>query len=125
MDVQLLILFWKLNCKEQYELSENEWVTGFAKLGMETLSKMKQRIPKLKDEIKDDNEFTNFYIFCFNYMKQTKEQRSLNLDAAVPTWKLIMQGRYKYLPEWCDFIENVFKKSITLDTWSKYIYHNI
>ncbi len=90
---------------------------------METFAKMKQRIPKLKDEIKDDTQFTAFYQFCFNYMKQTKEQRSLGLDAAVPTWKLIMQGRYKYVNEWCEFIENVFKKAITLDTWSMFCVH--
>jgi len=121
MDVHLLVMFYKLNCSQQYEITEDEWVKGFAKLGMETFAKMKQKIPKLKEEIKDTNEFNAFYLFCFNYMKQSKDQRSLPVETAVPTWKLIMQGKYNYLNEWCDFIENVFKKAITLDTWKSFL----
>jgi DCN1-like protein 1/2 len=120
-DVQLFILFYKLNCSQQYEIKENEWITGFATLGMETFQKMKQRIPKLKDEIKDEQEFTDFYLFCFNYMKQSKEQRSLNVESAVSVWKLIMQDRYRFLNEWCDFIENKYKKAITQDTWKSFL----
>jgi DCN1-like protein 1/2 len=42
----------------------------------------------------------------------------MSVDIAVPTWKMLLAGRYKYIDDWCNFIENDYKKAIQKDTWN-------
>lgn len=70
MSIDLLVLFWKLGCKKRYCITEEEFIYGMAKLDLETKAKMKSKIPKLKDELNDPEVFKDFYVFCFNYMKE-------------------------------------------------------
>jgi DCN1-like protein 1/2 len=42
----------------------------------------------------------------------------MSVELAIPTWKMLLTGRYKYINEWCDFIENDYKKTIQKDTWN-------
>jgi len=121
MQIDLLVLFWKLKLSQAYFISEEQWIQGMAYLGMETLSRMKKQLPKLKNELdEDDDQFIDFYMFCFRYMKQP-DQKSLGLESAVATWKLIMKNKYKYIDEWCTFVENELKHSITPDTWRQFL----
>ncbi|KAL0489378.1 hypothetical protein AKO1_010695 [Acrasis kona] len=121
--VQLLVLFWKLGCKKQYVITKEEFTTGMAKLGMETLDKIKTKLPSI-DEVelknKSDVEFTDFYNFCFFYVK-SPEQKSLPLESAVPTWRLILPAnKCPYIEDWIRYMETENKKSVTHDTWKQF-----
>ena len=105
---------------QAYFISEKQWVEGIAYLGLETLSHMKKKVPLLKKELSNEKDFTDFYVFCFGYMKEP-DQKSLALDSAVATWRLILKGRYKYIDEWCDFVQSHMKHSITPDTWRQFL----
>lgn len=43
------------------------------------------------------------------------------MEIAVPTWKLLLKDRYKYIDEWCIFIEQEWKKAISKDTWDQFL----
>jgi hypothetical protein len=120
MDLSLLVLFWRLKCAKQFYISQDEFVYGLARLGMETMDKIKQKLPNIKNtELSDEKAYTDFYNYCFTYSKES-EQRTLPLDIAIPTWKLILtKERCPYVDDWCDYMENVNKKAVTFDTWSK------
>jgi hypothetical protein len=120
MDVALLVMFWRLKCETQFFITKNEFVNGLARLGMETMDKIQTKLPKLaKTELKDEQNFTDFYNFCFTYSKEPT-QRTLPLDTAIPTWKLILtKDRCDYINDWCDYMTEVNKKAVTQDTWSK------
>lgn len=120
MQIDLLVLFWKLNLTQKYFISEHQWIYGMAELGMETMSKIKAKLPRLKEELNDQSRFTAFYNFCFSYMKEP-DQKNLPVDVAVSLWKLIMKGRYKYIDQWVTFIENQMKHSISSDIWSQFL----
>lgn len=119
-DITLLILFWKLGCTEKYFITKDQFIRGFASLGMETLAKMKKKIPNLRKEIESDSAFKQFYMFCFNYMRENGQKR-ISVDDAVATWRLVLKGKYKYLEEWCKFMETNYKHNISADTWKMFL----
>ena len=116
----MLVWFWKMKLTQQYFISEKQWLYGMAELGMETISKAKSKLPKLKDELSNANSYSDFYSFCFKYMKEP-DQKNLSIEASTATWKLIMKGKYKYVEDWCTFIETVYKHSVTPDLWKQFL----
>jgi DCN1-like protein 1/2 len=115
-----MILFWKLECDTKYTLTKTQFIEGLANLGMETSSKIKSRISTLKSEISSPKDFKKFYMWCFTYMKDPTQKR-IHIDFALPTWKLIMKGKYKYLDEWIKFWENGKDKTIPKDVWGQFL----
>lgn len=90
-------------------------------------------MPKWKQEIfNNTKEFKKFYSFCFKYnITESYQKRyhgnsifwqySLPLEIALPTWKLVLKEKCKYIDEWCSFMESDFKKAVTLDTWNVFL----
>lgn len=120
MEIDLLVLFWKLKCKERYWMTEEEFIKNHAYLGLDSFAKIKKAIPLFKRELEDPKQFKDFYVFCFYYMKDP-DQKRIAIEYAIPTWKLILKGRYRYIDEWCTFIETEYKQSISLDTWKQFL----
>jgi len=115
-----MILFWKLGCDTKYTLTETQFVNGLAELGMETSSKIKSKMSSIKNEISNAKDFKKFYMWCFTYMKDPTQKR-IHIDFALPTWKLIMKGRYEYLEDWIKFWENGKDKTIPKDVWGQFL----
>jgi len=53
-------------------------------------------------------------IYCSNFQTISVLQV---VEIAVPTWKLVLPEKCKFLNDWCEFIETEFKKAISKDTW--------
>jgi hypothetical protein len=70
----LLILFWKLGCKEKFFISKDEFILGLSLIGLDTIKKLKTKIPQLRDEIKNIDNFKAFYLFLFEYMKSNQKK---------------------------------------------------
>eukprot|EP01027_Heterolobosea_sp_BB2_P010536 GEZU01015453.1.p1 GENE.GEZU01015453.1~~GEZU01015453.1.p1 ORF type:complete len:289 (-),score=93.66 GEZU01015453.1:206-994(-) len=119
-DIVMMVILWKLNSEVQYQVSRSEFVDGFANMGLDTLEKIKARIPQFRNDIKDPAQFKQFYNFVFDYNK-AEGQKSMAPDIAVASWRLLLQGRYKHLDLWCDFIEKEYKKAISRDTWTQFL----
>ena len=119
-DIALLVLFWKIGPERSYHFTENEFVEGLAKLGMETSAKQKQKLPLLKNELHDPAQFKAFYVFVFSFMKESPANRTIPAEIAIETWKLLLHGRYQYLSDWIAFVSEHVKHAITLDTWKQF-----
>ena len=78
---------------------------------------MKQKLPTLGNELNDRTKFQQFYQFTYCYAKN-KDQKSLDLESAIAYWKLVLQNKFQFLDEWCQFISEIHKKSISRDTWN-------
>ncbi|KAL0483643.1 hypothetical protein AKO1_011484 [Acrasis kona] len=117
--IEPLILLWKLNCQEQYNISSTEW-KEFADLGCDSPAKIKSKLPQWKRDLEDANEFKRFYMYVFDYARD-KSARSIPVETAVPYFKLILNGRYKHINDWCEYLENVNKKAVTKDTWQQFL----
>ena len=66
----VLIIAWKFRAQTQCEFSKDEFVNGFCDLGVDSLEKLKQKLPQIEsDMLSDMLKFRDFYHFTFNYGK--------------------------------------------------------
>ncbi|KAK1307893.1 hypothetical protein QJS10_CPA09g01525 [Acorus calamus] len=61
----------------------------------------------------DSSQFNRFYGFVFFICRDNA------VSSAVAAWKLVLSGRFRLLNEWCDFVENHYRHSISEDTWNQ------
>jgi Cullin binding len=78
-------------------------VSGFCDLGVDSIDKLKQKLPQLEIDLNDIHKFKDFYQYTFNYAKETG-QKGLDLDMAIAYWNIVLKDRFKFLDLWCKFL---------------------
>ncbi|VDN00862.1 unnamed protein product [Thelazia callipaeda] len=116
-DRNVLILAWKLKAKTQCEFTWDEFSTGLIEMGVDSLEKLKAKIPTLSDEIRNPCSFRDFYQFTFNYAR-VSSQRTLDVEVAIAYWQIVFGGSFGYLSLWINFLREKDVKSISRDTWN-------
>lgn len=99
----VLIIAWKFRAQTQCEFSRDEFINGFCDLGVDSLDKLKQKLPILEQDLNDIHKFKDFYHFTFNYAKDTG-QKGLDLEMAIAYWNIVLVDRFKFLDLWCKFL---------------------
>uniref|UniRef100_A0A7E4V8K9 Defective in cullin neddylation protein n=1 Tax=Panagrellus redivivus TaxID=6233 RepID=A0A7E4V8K9_PANRE len=119
-DCSVLIFAWKLNAQIQCEFSQEEWLEGMQKIGCDSLDKLQNWFNNARNEIKQRDNFRNFYNFAFNYAKSVS-QRGLNLDIAVAYWDIIF-GNDARVKHWVNWLQNPQNRSrgVSKDEWQLY-----
>lgn len=64
----------------------------------------------------DFSEFSRFYDFVF-FLCRENGQKNISVRKAVMAWRLILDGRFRLLHQWCDFVEKNQRHNISEDTW--------
>lgn len=99
----VLIIAWKFKAATQCEFTRDEFINGLYSLGVDSIDKLKIKLPQLEYELRDCGKFKDFYHFTFNYAKE-QGQKGLDLDMAIAYWNIVLQGRFKFLDLWCKFL---------------------
>lgn len=73
-------------------------------------------IATLKGSLSSREEFRHFYMYAFEYNKPT-DHRSLPIDIARQLFPMLLQGRFKHLDLWLEFL-NDRKLPISKDTYT-------
>lgn len=120
-DIIMLVLLWKFGCKneQQYQIFRDQFVAGWKKLGCENLSQICNKLPSIRAELSNENNYKQFYSFVFDYLKQPG-QRSLAVEIAVPSLKMLMTDKYPNTEQFCIFLATEYKKSLSKDTWLQF-----
>lgn len=99
----VLIIAWKFRAETQCEFTTEEFVNGFVDLGVDSIDKLRAKLPQLENDLCDANKFKDFYQFTFNYAKE-HAQKGIDLDMAIAYWNIVLQGQFKFLDLWCKFL---------------------
>ncbi|KAG0227474.1 DCN1-like protein 2 [Actinomortierella wolfii] len=115
-DVVMIVMAWHLKAENMCEFKRAGFVEGWTQLKCDTIEKMRASIATMRQELKDDATFKQIYQFAFTF-GLGENQKSLPIEIAVPYWKMLLADRFQLLDMWCDYVENVYKHSISKDTW--------
>jgi len=113
----VLIMVWKMKAATQCEFSKEEFQYGLLELGVDSIDKLRNRLPLVEQETsKDPVKFRDLYIWSFAYAKNPT-QKGIELDMAIPYWQILLNGRFPLLKLWTQFLQEQHKRSIPRDTW--------
>lgn len=119
-DIVMLVLSWHMSAATMCEYSKEEFVNGLARLGVDSVEKLKRRLPDVRNELRDEHKFREIYNFAFAWAKE-KGQKCLQLDTAVAMWKLIFsdEREWQLIDEWAEFLQKHHNRAISKDTWTQ------
>jgi hypothetical protein len=72
-DVVMLVIAWLLKAAKMAEFTKEEWVSGFSRLGIESLDALKGQLADLRGKVDDPAAFKDIYTFAFG----AKDERLL------------------------------------------------
>jgi hypothetical protein len=123
-DIRILVLVWKMGCNgKPSEISQKEWMDGCAALAIDSWDKLHKLVPSLDTGFLDQEEFKDFYKFCFQFNRQGTH-RTLDKDLVVGLLKLALKDRIpsQRVTTFCEFLETSDGYSrITLDQWTSFL----
>ncbi|KAF8065504.1 Dcun1d1 [Scenedesmus sp. PABB004] len=113
-----LVLSCHLNANIMCEYTRDEWVGGLSRLGVDSVDKLRAKLPELRAELRDPARFQEVYNFAFAWARE-KGQKCLQIDTALAMWQLLYadERRWQYIDEWCEFLTEHHNRAISRDTW--------
>nr|CCA16491.1 conserved hypothetical protein [Albugo laibachii Nc14] len=116
--VDILVIAWKMESNYMCRFSRKEWCKGMQELECDTKEKLKSTILELRTYISTNQEFKQFYSFCFDFSKEPG-QKSLGLAIAIPMWEVLLMDRFpQAASDWIQFLQESNPcKGVTRDTW--------
>jgi len=116
-DVITLVIAYHLNAQEMGYFSREEFMTGFQKLNCDTIDKIKDKIPPLRDQLDEAHTFKEIYKFSFEFYKESKEKRGIETEVAINLLKILV-GESSHVEKFVLFLNDQKSyKSINSDQW--------
>lgn len=118
-DIVMLVLSWHLGAQSMGEFTQAEFEEGLAKIGVDSLDKLKAKLPRLRAELDDPAMYREIYNFAYMFSRE-KGQKCVQLDTALAMWQLVVPPeRWRYIADWCEFLRSEHKRAISKDTWTQ------
>lgn len=118
IDPVILVISMKMSAATMGKYTREEFTGGMRKMGVDSIEKLRAKLPSLRAELQDEHAFKEVYEYSFTFSKELN-QKSLPLETAVAMWKVLLTDRWSLVDEWCDFLTAEHNKAITHDTWSQ------
>mmetsp|Transcript_5816 Transcript_5816/g.9665 ORF Transcript_5816/g.9665 Transcript_5816/m.9665 type:complete len:253 (+) Transcript_5816:341-1099(+) len=126
-DVRVLVLLWKMEAvAKPAQISRIEWMSACQKLQADGVDTFKTLvIPTLETGFLDNEEFKDFYKFCFQFNREGTH-KTLDKELVVLLVQLVLNDTNRVskqrLASFCQFLEACEEdyKRITLDQWTSF-----
>jgi DCN1-like protein 1/2 len=84
-DIVMLVIAFHLECHRMCEFTREEWISGWSKLNCDTLEAMRNKIPKLRDQLYDETLFKQVYEYAYVFSREEgqKSLRTLSIFCAI------------------------------------------
>ncbi|KAJ3694927.1 hypothetical protein LUZ60_000304 [Juncus effusus] len=116
-DIVMLVISWHMKAATMCEFSRQEFIGGLQSIGVDSIPKLREKLPSLRAEIRDEHKFREIYNFAFSWARE-KGQKSLALETAIGMWHLLFaEKHWPLIDHWCQFLQVRHNKAISRDTW--------
>ncbi|UYV65453.1 DCUN1D5 [Cordylochernes scorpioides] len=95
--VGMLVLAWHMKAKQMGYFSLEEWSHGLEELQCDSIFKIKSKFEELQESLSNPTVFKNVYRYAFDFCRD-KDQRSLDIEMAIPMLRLLLQSRWELFP---------------------------
>eukprot|EP01095_Lingulamoeba_sp_RSL-Kostka_P007067 TRINITY_DN2233_c0_g3_i1.p1 TRINITY_DN2233_c0_g3~~TRINITY_DN2233_c0_g3_i1.p1 ORF type:complete len:271 (-),score=88.22 TRINITY_DN2233_c0_g3_i1:442-1254(-) len=95
-DVATLIFSYYCKAETMCFYTKEEFVQGFKELKVDSITKLKQRIPRMKQDLQDENKFQEIYEFTYFWSRESTDKRCIDLETAVCQLELLLKDDKKY-----------------------------
>jgi len=121
-DISMLLLAWHLRVESMGYFTEDEFINGMKKLQIDSLSKIKAELNKMKaDFLTNDTTFKEVYKYTFKFAKEP-EAKVLDIGLASALISLLMVSRYPQTSTFCTWLkEQSGIHMMSFDQWQSYL----
>lgn len=118
-DLVMLVLSWHLKAQTMGEYTRSEFEGGMERLGVDSLDKLKAKLPRFRSELNDPSSFKEIYNYAYLFSRE-KGQKCVQLETALAMWQLLVTPeKWKRVGSWCEFLRQRHKRAISKDTWTQ------
>ena len=109
---------YTLRCRSFGEIHRSELVPHYTQLGIDSVERIKQHSQQaVQGVVKDDAQMKQFARWLFDFVKEEGERKTIDADAAVEMWGLLLQ-RWPLCADWLKFVVDTAKlKVVSQDLW--------
>ena len=118
MDPVILNISSKMEAKTMGAYTKEEFFRGMTRMETSDARALKSKIPALRAEMDDPAVFKRVFEYAFDFAKEPNH-KSLPLETATAMFKVLLDGRWALVDEWCAFLEKHEIKAVTRDTWTQ------
>ncbi|TPX43674.1 hypothetical protein SeMB42_g04638 [Synchytrium endobioticum] len=120
-DPVTLVLAFHMKSEFMGQWKRKGWQEGCTKLRVDSIQKLQQQLPTLRQQLSEPARFKEIYQFVFGWARTSAAARSLELDTAISFWKLLLADTFKHVNLWEQFLRENHGKSISKDTWNQFL----
>ena len=118
VDPVILNVSSKMEAKTMGAYTKEEFFRGMTRMATSDARALKNKIPALRAEMDDPAAFKRVFEYSFDFAKEPNH-KSLPLETATAMFKVLLDGRWPLVDEWCAFLEKEAIKAVTRDTWNQ------
>jgi DCN1-like protein 1/2 len=112
------MIAWRMKAATMCVFTREEWTRGLVDMGVDSIGALRSSFDELRQQLKDDDAFRDFYSFCFGFAKEPGYGvRTLPIEVANQMWQLTLADRLKHLKLWTTFLDEKEVKAVTKDVW--------
>lgn len=116
-NVLMLVLAFKMGAAQMCFFTKSEWTKGFTDLQCDAASKFQSKLQLLKDCLNDSDTFNDICKYAFDFAKEDKNQRYLDVKTAKMMLHLLLEKDWSLYPQFIEFLDKSSCKTINRDQW--------
>jgi len=116
-DVALLVLGFHMEASIMGVFTKDEFISGLSKLKANSIGAIREMLPKLREELKVEKQFTEIYKYAHQFYKENPNHKVISLEVADSVLEMLANDR-RHIPHFRKFL---FKqkeyKGVNIDQW--------
>ncbi|KAA6383237.1 MAG: putative NEDD8 ligase DCN1 [Streblomastix strix] len=116
-DIISLVIMWQFNAKMKFIFTEEEFINGCKKLGVDDAASFQRKVGDLRNLIKDQRTFQEFFKFVFNYYLEGRRVKVLQIADVIDLLPILLKDRFPHLDQFLRFLNEKKISTINSDTW--------